>query len=212
MAFVIDLIIVGAALTFISIFLGIISADLIGLNILVFMFYTLSMELLFSGQTPGKMALKIKVIKLDGTEPSPLDFLIRWTFRIVDIWFSIGGMAVVFISTSLRSQRLGGVLSNTMVVQLGGESNLALRDILKIEDRSKYTPEYRDVIRFSEEEMLTVKSVLDRYATYRNPAHLALIEETSRRCAQVLEISDIPKNRNEFLRTLIRDYIVLTRS
>jgi hypothetical protein len=170
------------------------------------------MELIFSGQTLGKMALKIRVVSIDGKEPHPLDFVIRWSFRIIDIWFSVGALAVVMISTSTRAQRLGGVLSNTMVVNLSSESGLSLSDILRIEDRSKYTPQYFDVIRFSEDEMLTVKAVLDRYAKYRNKAHLNLLETTANRCGNVLELTEIPDNKIEFLRTLIKDYIVITRS
>jgi hypothetical protein len=99
-----------------------------------------------------------------------------------------------------------------MVVNLGSESGLSLSDILRIEDRSKYSPQYFDVIRFSEDEMLTVKAVLDRYAKYRNKAHLTLLENTANQCGQVLELNEIPENKIEFLRTLIKDYIVITRS
>jgi len=212
LAFAIDMIIVSAASAFLAIFLSIISTNLLVINGLVAMLYTLVMELVFSGQTPGKMALKIRVVSLEGKEPDPLDFVIRWSFRIIDIWFSLGALAVVMISTSPRAQRLGGVLSNTMVVNLGSESGLSLSDILRIEDRSKYSPQYFDVIRFSEDEMLTVKAVLDRYAKYRNKAHLTLLENTANQCGQVLELNEIPENKIEFLRTLIKDYIVITRS
>ncbi|MFT5596788.1 MAG: putative RDD family membrane protein YckC [Flammeovirgaceae bacterium] len=212
LAFAIDMIIVSAASAFLAIFLSIINTNLLVINGLVAMLYTLVMELVFSGQTPGKMALKIRVVSLEGKEPDPLDFVIRWSFRIIDIWFSLCALAVVMISTSPRAQRLGGVLSNTMVVNLGSESGLSLSDILRIEDRTKYSPQYFDVIRFSEDEMLTVKAVLDRYAKYRNKAHLTLLENTANQCGQVLELNEIPENRIEFLRTLIKDYIVITRS
>ncbi|MCZ4408573.1 RDD family protein [Cryomorphaceae bacterium 1068] len=212
LAFAIDMIILATASTFLSIFLSFIHPDLLMVSGLLFLLYTLIMELIFSGQTLGKMALKIRVVSIEGKEPHPLDFVIRWSFRIIDIWFSVGALAVVMISTSTRAQRLGGVLSNTMVVNLSSESGLSLRDILRIEDRSKYEPQYFDVIRFSEDEMLTVKAVLDRYAKYRNKAHLNLLETTASRCGNVLELTEIPENKIEFLRTLIKDYIVITRS
>lgn len=174
--------------------------------------YTLVMELSFAGQTPGKMAMKIRVVSIDGSEPPPLDFLLRWVFRIVDIWFSIGSLAVVFISTSTRSQRLGGVLSNTMVIKTSSDSDLSLNDILRIEDRSQYEPKYKDVMRFNEEEMLTVKAVLDRFSSYRNPSHRNLLEKAAQRCADVLELREKPKDAEAFLRTLVKDYIVITRS
>ena len=212
LAFALDMIVVAAATTIFSIFLAVINTDLLVISGLILMLYTLVMELIFSGQTLGKMALKIRVVSLDGKEPHPLDFVIRWSFRIVDIWFSLGALAVVMISTSSRAQRSGGVLSNTMVVSLGSESGLSLRDILQIEDRSKYAPQYFDVIRFSEDEMLTVKAVLDRYSKFGNKAHWTLLENTADRCGKVLELTEIPENKIKFLRTLIKDYIVITRS
>jgi uncharacterized RDD family membrane protein YckC len=212
LAFAIDLIIIGAATVFLSLILGIIDPRLLALNALAFFIYTPVMEISFSGQTPGKMAMKIRVVSLDGSEPPPLDFVIRWVFRIVDIWLTLGSLAVVFISTSSRGQRLGGVLSNTMVINTGADSGLSLNYILKIEDRTQYEPKYRDVIRFTEDEMLTVKAVLDRYARYGNSAHARLIAETAKRCAKVLELGEVPEKKREFLKTLIKDYIVLTRS
>lgn len=212
LGFGIDVIIVATASAFLSLFLSIVNTNLLVINGVMAMLYTLVMELSFSGQTLGKMAMKIRVVSLEGKEPEPLDFVIRWSFRIIDIWFSLGALAVVLISTSSRSQRLGGLLSNTMVICLSSESGLSLRDILRIEDRSKYTPQYLDAIRFSEDEMLTVKAVLDRYDKYRNESHHKLLETTASRCGEVLELDEIPKNRIEFLRTLIKDYIVITRS
>lgn len=194
------------------IFLALIDTTLVMISGLLLMVYTLIMELAFSGQTPGKMAMKIRVVTTEGKEPDPLDFVIRWSFRIIDIWFSLGALAVVSISTSSRAQRLGGVLSNTIVINQGEDSSLSLGDILRIEDRSKYSPRYFDVIRFSEEEMLTIKAVLDRNSKYHNEAHRSLLDRTATRCGEVLELDQIPQDKKEFLRTLIKDYIVITRS
>jgi len=212
LAFGIDIIILATISGFLSILLTLIHPMLSVASLLIFFFYTLVMELLFSGQTIGKMALKIRVVSVDGKESSPLDSIIRWSFRIIDIWFTIGALAVIGISTSQRAQRLGGLLSNTMVINQNSESSLTLRDILKIEDRSKYNPQYLDVVRFSEDEMLTVKAVLDRYSKYSNHAHRAILENAALRCSEVLELADVPADREVFLRTLIKDYIVITRS
>jgi len=212
LAFALDLIIVLAAYTLLSIFLALIDESLLLVSGLILMLYTLVMESFFSGQTLGKMAMKIRVVTLEGKEPDPLDFVIRWSFRIIDIWFSVGALAVVSISTSSRAQRLGGLLSNTIVINQGAEDGVSLQDILRIEDRSQYTPRYFDVIRFSEDEMLTIKAVLDRFAKYHNEAHFALLARTASRCGQVLELEEVPDKKEEFLRTLIKDYIVITRS
>ena len=50
-------------------------------------FYTLVLELLLNGQTLGKKVMKIKVVKIDGYQASVTDYVIRWFFRIIDIFF-----------------------------------------------------------------------------------------------------------------------------
>ncbi len=212
LALIIDLIIMGSGVIMASFFLALINPQLVYGSGLIFFFYTPVSEILMNGQTFGKKAIKIRVVSITGTEPGIFDFLIRWAFRMVDIYGSIGALGVIFISTTARSQRLGGILSNTMVVNLQGEMELSLNDILRIEDRSKYVPEFVEAHRFSEDEMLTVKAVVDRYGKYRNPAHQALVEAAASRCAAVLDLKEIPRNKPEFLRRLVKDYVVLTRS
>jgi len=211
-AFLLDLLIIAAGVSLFSILLALINPVLMYASALIFFFYTPVSEILMNGQTLGKKAMKIRVVGIHGKEPGLFDFLIRWSFRMVDIYFSIGSLAVIFISTTARSQRLGGILSNTMVVTLQPEMDLSLIDILRIEDRNNYVPAYPEAYRFSEEEMLTVKSVVDRFQKYGNPAHRALVEAASERCARVLGLTEIPQNKPEFLRKLVKDYVVITRS
>ena len=89
---------------------------------------------------------------------------------------------------------------------------ISLADILHIEDRTQYKPHYAEAYRFNEDEMLTIKSVLDRYSKYHNTAHANLVEVSAQRCAEVLGVKALPEDKFEFLRTVLRDYIVLTRS
>jgi len=178
----------------------------------VFLFYTPLSEILMQGQTLGKKLAGTRVVTIYGKAPGILDLLIRWVFRMVEIWFSIGSIGVIFISTTARGQRLGGILSNTMVVSLKGEMELSLNDILRIADRSKYEPVYQEVYRFNERDMLVVKNLLDRYERFHNEAHRTLITEAAQRCAQVLGLETHPKDEPEFLKTIIKDYIVVTRS
>ena len=69
----------------------------------VYFCYNLFCEIYMDGQTFGKKALKIKVIKVDGSNPTINDYFIRWTYRVVDIFLSAGAFAAVFISASDKS-------------------------------------------------------------------------------------------------------------
>src|SRR5687768_3608450 len=49
-----------------------------------FVLYSLLFEIFMDGQTPGKRLVKIKVVRLDGTQPSIGDYLFRWLFSFID--------------------------------------------------------------------------------------------------------------------------------
>lgn len=212
LAFLIDIIIIAAVTGLLALILLALNPYFVYILPLIFIFYTPVSEMIMNGQTLGKKAMRTRVVNVNGKESTALDFLIRWSFRLVDIYFTLGSLAVIFISTTARGQRLGGILSNTLVVSLNSEMDLSLKDILQIEDRSNYEPQYIEAYRFSESEMLTVKSVIERYNTYHNKAYINLVEVAAQRCATVLGIKLVPDNKIEFLKTVLRDYIVLTRS
>src|SRR5690554_1359838 len=212
LAFFIDLSLIAISTIIVAIPLLQIHDNLFYVLPVIFIFYTPVSEILMNGQTLGKRIMRTRVVNVNGKEPTVLDFLIRWAFRLIDIYSTLGSLAVIFVSTTARGQRLGGVLSNTLVVSLNSEMQLTLHDILRIEDRTNYKPQYAEVYRFSEEEMLTVKSLIVRHNKYHNASHHHLVEVAAQRIAQVLGIDSIPENKSEFLKTVLRDYIVITRS
>lgn len=153
----------------------------------------------------------IRVIRLDGREPKPADYLMRAFFQLVDTLTSMGILAALLISSTARGQRLGDIAAHTVVVRQRNMIRFSLEDILRINSLEDYTPTYEQVKTLSEQDMLTVKNALARYQTFRNAAHsAAIIELTDRLCA-FLNIEQRPENAVEFLKTLLRDYIVLTR-
>jgi uncharacterized RDD family membrane protein YckC len=208
----IDLVVMGVGIFILMIILVAVNPNFVYFVFAIFLFYTPVSEMLMSGQTLGKKLASTRVVNIYGKAPGILDILIRWAFRMVDIWFSLGAVGIIFISTTTRGQRLGGILSNTMVVSLKGELELGLNDILRIADRSKHQPIYAEVYRFKEEEMLTVKNVIDRFERFHNDAHGKLLQRTAEKCAEVLGVAELPENKVDFLKTIVKDYIVVTRS
>ncbi len=178
---------------------------------LLFTFYTLLMEWFNRGQTLGKMALRIQVVRLDGNQMVFTDHLLRWVFRLIDIWFSFGAIAVVMISSSSQSQRLGNIVSKTVVVRTNPRLEVSLKELLRINTSSDYEPVYPAVKQFRESDMLTIKQTLDRYGKYRNGAHRDAISEASLKASELLGLPEVPPDQELFLRTLVKDYIVLTR-
>ena len=212
LAYIIDVLIILGSILAINFITAVLFYQFSYLQFFIIAFYTPTCEILLNGQTLGKKAMKLRVMNVKGKEPVTLDYIIRWSFRFIDLYLSLYSVAVVLASTSTRGQRLGGILSNTMVVSTRSEMDLNLNDILRIEDRSNYQPQYEEVYRFGEDEMLTIKSLLDRQSKYKNTAHKKLIAEAAQRCATVLQLSAVPNDKTTFLKTLLRDYIVITRS
>ncbi|MFT5833071.1 MAG: putative RDD family membrane protein YckC [Cognaticolwellia sp.] len=177
----------------------------------VYIFYTPVFEMLMDGQTPGKRVAGIKIVKLTGNEPSNTDYLIRWVFRLIDIWLSVGTIAAMLVSSSNKAQRLGGVTSNTTLIKVKFQSRFRLEDIERISSLETYVPTYPQVKQLDEEDMLLIKSIVSRAKRYNNPAHKEVLQGLVEKLIEQLEIDTRPRNHIEFLKTLIRDYIVLTR-
>ncbi len=173
--------------------------------------YHFFLELLRHGQTFGKSAMGIQVVRTDGQQPTVGDHLLRSIFLIIDVIFSSGIIAVLLISSSDRRQRLGDMTANTTVIKVKQNLRFLLSDILKINTLDDYEPQYTEVKKLSEQDMLLIKSALNRYAEFKNDAHARVIREVTEKVRQKLDIVEVPRDKPEFLRTLLRDYIVLTR-
>lgn len=218
MAWFIDLVIQFMAMVILSFLMGFLGIGMTGMYVYVyllimpvFFFYSLAWEWLRSGQSPGKMALRIRVIRADGEQLNLFDCLIRWSFRMVDIWLSLGAIAAVLINSTDRAQRLGGMLSNTVVVRLNSRLQINLDDILRIRSSENYSPSYPEIRLMNEEDMLVIKHLLERASKFPNTAHKQAINLAAERLRLAVGLDKTPENAVEFLNTCIRDYIVLTR-
>ena len=177
-----------------------------------FILYQLLSEVLAGGQSWGKKSMGIKVVRVDGREPGLSDYLLRAVFHIVDSLSSFGVIAALMISSSSKNQRLGDLTANTTVIRLQHNLQFKLSDILKINSLEDYEPQYPEVRQLREQDMLLIKNIITRYQTYPNKAHEEVIDELIGRICEQLEIGKPDrKDRINFLKTLIRDYIVLTR-
>ena len=177
----------------------------------IFVFYSLAMELLNNGQTLGKMAMGIQVIKTTSGRPDFADCAGRWVFRLVDIWFSLGGIACVLIASSSRSQRIGDIVGNTAVVKRTPQTNLTLNDILSIHAQTSYQPEYTQAKQLVEDDVLLIKNTLDRYRRYNNDAHHEALTMLADKIARLLHMERVPGDSRIFLETVLKDYVMLTR-
>lgn len=187
-------------------------AFMILIQLTVFFLYHMLFESWNMGQTPGKIVMGIKVVRLDGKAPEWSDVLLRATLHWVDSLFSLGVIGTLLIKTTLKSQRLGDIAANTTVIKIQASTYyFRLRDILNISTLENYQPVYPQVRNLSERDMIFIKNVLTRVQKYPNTAHENIVENLVTHLLPVLHIKQQPLNRIEFLKTLLRDYVVLTR-
>lgn len=174
--------------------------------------YSFYSEMLSNGRTLGKAIVGIRVVKLNGSEPTMSDYTMRWALRLVDIWLSAGTIATILTTSSPKNQRLGDMLAGTAVIKMKPRLMFSLNDIAKINTLENYEPTYPDVVHFSERDMLLMKSTLERYVKYPNLAHANALTLLADKACEKLQIPRVKTSNNAFIKTLINDYIVLTRS
>ena len=190
---------------------------------LPFALYTPLMEYFTKGQTIGKMALGIRVTKVNGENAKFKDYFTRWLFRPYELYifmFAFGGaialIASFFFDTligsiSSKNQRIGDFMANTVVVRKKPKRIYTVRDVLALSNHKNYTPTYTGVSIYTDEDMMLVKNVISRVENYKNQATKLLAVELADKIADDLNLEEKPKKKLKFLKTILNDYIVLTR-
>jgi len=161
------------------------------------------------------------VVTVNGERVGFKEIFIRWIFRgdfiwisadlLVLIWFAFGILGFVVCSTSKRRQRMGDAMANALVIKNKSSVNYQLSDVLAIKNSESYVPVYSAVVRFTDEDMLLIKSTLSRVQLYPNDETKKFTIELATRTAELIGLSETPAKKIEFLKTVLQDYVVLTR-
>ncbi|QWX84677.1 RDD family protein [Cellulophaga sp. HaHaR_3_176] len=213
LAYLLDLLIIIFYVIAILILLSLLDLEIAGrdswtiqllLGLPIFLYYLL-FEMFNNGKTPGKSALKIRVVKLDGSKPSFSSFFIRWVMRMVDISFSMGGVAVLTILWRGNGQRLGDVAAGTTVVS--EKQKISLRDTLVRDIPEGYTPKFPQVTVFKDNEMQTIKNLFE--SAKRSGDHNVIVSLNIR----IKEVTGIVSDMKpiEFVDVVINDFNYYTQ-
>ena len=106
--------------------------------VLLFDGYFILFELLMHGQTPGKKAMKIRVMRDDGTPVTANEVLVRNILRLVDFLPFGYALGAVVMFPSPLSKRLGDLAAGTIVVKEGQLDYRAYAD-----DKGRSLPDCR---------------------------------------------------------------------
>jgi len=173
------------------------------------------------GQTIGKKIMKIRVISLDGGEPSISQYIIRWMFKVFEwpfffgyTFFSLqsilayiiitgfwGIVVLIFIAVSKKNQRLGDMAANTVVVNTQSPFSVNDTVYMQINDIN-YVVTFPEVLKLSDRDINTIKNVVNLYHKEYNT------ETCDRLALKVQEVLQIHSNMYSinFLETLLADY------
>ncbi len=171
-----------------------------------FIFYSLVLEALFEGQTLGKKAMKIRVVKIDGYQASFVDYVIRWFFRIVDLNMLSGFIALISIVVSEKGQRLGGMTSGTPVISL--KNKVRISHTILEEIGEDYKPQYPTVINLSDNDMRIIK---ETFITARDAKDNDTLLKLRNKVEEVIGVTST-KDTITFLNVIIRDYNFYTQN
>ncbi len=170
------------------------------LAMLPFLFYHLLFEIFFNGRSPGKMALKMKVVTLDGTRPAVSGYFIRWFFRLLDTMAGSGLVAVISYLMSDKGQRIGDRLAGTTVIKV--KKIDSMRQKINFQVDPNYVIRYPEVQRLHDHHISLINEILGLPVTQKK---YALAGKISKKIKTNLNITtDEPDMR--FLTTLVKDY------
>ena len=205
LAFVIDAVIILSFIFITNIILGAFGISMsMAMNVMlsiVAYLYRLVSEVFFNGQTVGKRALHIKVVKLDGSVPSFSAYFLRWLMEPID--FFIMGLGVVFIILSKNGQRVGDLLAGTTVVKMKKitATNVRNKVIMETVDEN-YVPKIPEAAQLADNEIRLIKDALSVFRDGAKEKPLLLIEEKLKEKYNIQ--SDMPTVK--FMYTLLRDH------
>ena len=185
--------------------------------------YTATSEILMNGQTIGKKILHVKVVSLDGGEPTLGQYLLRWFMRFYEwgfiiftlfwsngytglIWLFIGSItSIIIIGVSPKNQRLGDIVAGTVVVNT--KSNLTVNDTIFMNiSETNYKVLFPEVMRLSDRDINTIKNVISQTAKNNQ---FDMCNRVAMKVQGVLKIST-DMYAIDFLEKIMEDYNYLS--
>lgn len=196
-----------------------------GLDILLIslpmLFYSLLTELWMNGQTIGKKVMAIRVISLEGGEPTFGQYILRWITKFFEwpflfgyIFFSkealfayafvtglFGIAVVIIIAVTKNNQRLGDLAAGTVVVNT--KTQLTIDDTIFMDvNKADYKVVFPAVMRLSDRDINTIKGVVTQA---NKSGNYEMCNRVAMKVKDVLKITT-DMHPDQFLEKLLEDY------
>jgi uncharacterized RDD family membrane protein YckC len=166
--------------------------------------YNLLCEVFFNGQTIGKRQMKIKVIKLDGSQPTLGAYLLRWLLRPIDIGL-YGIVAILCIVIGGKGQRLGDIAAGTSLIKLKEMPAYSSHELLKSVPEN-YIAVFPEVVNLKDSDITLIKEAIEVYRKTENSRPVVLAADNTKTLLGI-QNSQPPLI---FLEQIVKDYSLLT--
>ena len=166
---------------------------------LIWFFYHFVFEIFTEGQSIGKIATKIRVVRSTGERASIYQYFIRALLRPIDMIMGLGMMVVVF---NERGQRLGDLAADTIVIRI--DDQVSYQDMIVTDVEDGYVPllSRSKIDLLSAKDVELIKQVVNETLRTVDYRMLGLLHK------KVLTTLDIKSEMipMEFLQRLVKDY------
>ncbi|MGB0347347.1 MAG: RDD family protein [Balneolaceae bacterium] len=173
-------------------------------------FYHLVCEVIWNGKSFGKWAMNLKVVRVDGTNPTFGNYLIRWMFRLVEITFTTGLLAFITVLLNGKGQRIGDIAAKTCVIKT--RRKVKLTDTIYSEIDKEYIAKYPAVKELKDKDISTIRDVLASKRNYEYATWFVMVQRTANIIQMKLSIEKLESSADDFLVQVISDYNHLHRS
>lgn len=177
--------------------------------------YPVLCEIFMRGQTVGKRAMNLKVVRVDGGEPSIGAYLLRWLFWLLEAnpfaaISGLGAVSLISIVSTRLGQRVGDIAAGTTVVRLPREEAEEVPGAVgALSFESHYEPLLPQVVRLSAGDIDTIRR---GYAAVEAGAEENLASTIAYRVADVLGIERHRVGETtQFLQTVLKDWAFFQR-
>jgi uncharacterized RDD family membrane protein YckC len=152
--------------------------------------YFVFFETLWQGQTPGKKAAQIRVVRDNGRPIGMQPATLRALLRPLDEFLFIGAFLIMF---SRREKRLGDLAAGTIVIQSGTPTTSA-NIIISEQAKSLYQEliQITDLSRLLPDDFAVIREYLQRRSAMSLKAKSALSLKLSQQVQGILNIENLP--------------------
>ena len=169
-----------------------------------------------NGRSIGKLLMKCRVVTEEGGQPNLGQYLIRWSFRLVDFpyWIFIAAMSnampwwtvplvftgIASVMLTQKSQRVGDIVAGTILIDT--RNSTSWQDTVFTELSENYKPRYPQVMQLTDRDINTLKNIIN---TVKRKNDHELANRIAQRIMSKTKM-ETDQYAIDFLETLLLDY------